>query len=128
VPLYFRIPNVTVRPATLSHVDLMPTLLDAAAGITSPVLFGQSALRPKTWPYTVITRFNAGRAPYEFCLHNGKHKLLLQFANRKEIFASKDLRILSMRSCKDKCLADCKKDFEQWIEKEFGPAFDRLFQ
>ncbi len=111
----------------MSQMDIMPTLLDAVFGQTTPLLQGESALREKQWPFAVIARFNAGRTPYEFCLHNGQNKLIAQFPHRKEIFQGSSLDILSLRTYQDKSLPESQGEVADWVETEFGPAMHRLF-
>lgn len=128
IPLYLRIPSSNQELPFLSQMDIMPTLLDAVAHETTPILQGESALRPKTWPFAIIARFNAGRAPYEFCIHNGKTKLTLQFQHHKQLYTNNRLRILSRRSCRDKSLPACTAEIHEWIHSEFDPALSRLFE
>jgi len=128
VPLYIRIPSHNQQLPFLCQMDIMPTLLDAVAHKTTPVLQGESALRPKTWPFAVIARFNAGRSPHEFCIHNGLTKLVLQFPNYKHLYTNNQLRILSRRSCRDKTLPECTTEIHEWIHSEFDPALFRLFK
>ncbi|MDE3046592.1 MAG: sulfatase-like hydrolase/transferase [Verrucomicrobiota bacterium] len=127
VPLYLKIGYRNERLPLLSQMDIMPTLLDAVSQRTTPILHGESALRPKTWPFAVISRFNANRAPYEFCIHNGHSKLTLQFNDRKHPYSTTHLRILSRRTCLDKHLSNCHAEVHDWIRSEFTPALDRLF-
>lgn len=127
VPIYLKINGISEKIPLMSQMDIMPTLLDGAAGILSEALEGESVLREKQWPFAAIARFNASRSPYEFCLHNGKHKIIAQFLDRKKIFESTALQILSLRTYKDERLTDDKQIFDSWIDQEFGPAFKRLF-
>jgi hypothetical protein len=127
IPIYMKIKNYKFKSPLLSQMDIMPTLLDGVLGKTSPILQGESALRERQWPYVAIARFNASRSPYEWCLHNGKAKLVLQFTNRKNILESKTMDVLSLRSHQDSSFPEYKKDMEAWVQDHFGPAFDRLF-
>lgn len=113
---------------TLSHMDLFPTILHYLKGEEVSLFEGRSVFGEERWPFTLISRFNAGRTPYEFCLHNGKHKLIAQFTNRRNIFASKELHIRSVRGLDDRPAFEKRENPMDWVEEEFGPAFDRLFR
>jgi len=128
IPIYMKIKGRQEKLPMLSQMDIMPTLLDGAYGLTSPILQGESALRERQWPYVAIARFNASRCPYEWCLHDGQSKILLQFTNRKNITESKTMRLLSIRSYEDKSFMKYKDDVQGWVRDHFDPAFDRLFQ
>jgi hypothetical protein len=127
VPLYLKLGTKKETVPMLTHIDIMPTLLDASLGITAPFLEGESIQRPKQWPFAVIARFNASQSPYEFCLHNGIHKLILQFNARKNIFASPNLKIMRVNGANDTSLQDNQGAVKDWIDAEFGPALNRLF-
>jgi hypothetical protein len=127
VPIYFRIGERKEKVPFLSQMDIMPTLLNAITGHSFPFLQGESILEPKKWPYAVTARYNASRAPFEFSLHNGQNKLIVQFVDRKNIFSSNQLRICALRSCKDKTLSECQNELNEWVQDQFGPALDRLF-
>ena len=127
VPIYMKIRGQKRTLPLLSQMDIMPTLLDGITGTTFPFLHGESALRDKKWPFVTIARFNAGRCPYEWCLHNGKTKLILQFDNRNNITESDKVHILSVRSYLDTSFPEYRKTSETWVENNFREAFDRLF-
>ncbi len=129
IPLYFKF-GKGERPveesSIISQMDIFPTIVDYLSG--SPVTFleGRSLFQEERWPYAMIARFNAARGPYEFCIHNGEHKLVSQFQNRKDIFGSKALRIRSICGCNDLSVMECQKDLENWVYREFGSALDKL--
>ena len=129
-PIYFKFGNGE-RPIPsrklVSQMDIFPSIADYLSGQPVPFLEGHSIFDEKRWPYAVTARFNAGQTPYEFSLHNGKTKIIAQFRNRKEIFDSDSLRIISLKSCKDKSFEECQRDVLAQITTEFGPAFERLF-
>lgn len=131
IPLYFKFGNqerpLLQRPI-VSQMDIFPTLLDYLSNRSIPFLEGNSLFQQPKWPYAVTSRFNAGRTPYEFSIHNGKNKLIAQFLNRSNIFESKYLQILSLRTSDDKSVPDFKNNVESWVQVEFGPAIERLFQ
>ena len=127
VPIYFRVGNRQLRVPILSQMDIMPTLLDAVAGTTFPILEGQSALRPIEWPYAFSSRFNAKRSPYEFALQDNTYKLIAQFNDKDQIFDSTGINILSLRSCCDLTMSQYQENAQQWVQNQFGPALNRLF-
>lgn len=130
IPLYMKFgdrPPGTL-PAVVSQMDIFPSILHFLSEKEVPFLEGRSIFSKKHWPYAIISRFNAGRAPYEFCFHNGRHKLIARFSDRKNIFRSKSLQIRSLWSRRDICLGACKTEVADWVKEEFGPAIGRLFQ
>lgn len=116
-PLYYK---MNKKPLTnmSSHIDIFPSILHYLTGNDqySDYFDGQSIFSKKRWPFLVTARYNLGRTPYEFMLHNGKSKLLARFSNESEIFKSDAVRILSLENVEEKHIA-----------QEFGEAFDFLF-
>ncbi|MBS0620581.1 MAG: sulfatase-like hydrolase/transferase [Verrucomicrobia bacterium] len=108
-----------------SHMDVFPTLFHYIVGedLVGEIFQGESIFKEARWPYVVVARFNASRSPYQFYIHNGTSKLVLDFTNQKDIFQAKHLKILSTKNCKDENL--CQEI--NGIHEEFGPALDRLF-
>jgi len=129
IPLYFKFGSVkSAQPkSVVSHVDIFPSLIDYLSGQTVSFLDGESIFRPSKWPFTMITRFNGGKTPYEFCFHNGKNKLIAQFQHKNQVFSSETLKIRSLWNCKKKDICECKETMESWVEEEFQEAFDRMF-
>lgn len=111
----------------LSHMDIFPTILHHISGKEISLFEGRSVFSEKRWPFTFISRFNAGRTPYEFCLENGRCKLIARFENRGDIFSSKRLWIRSIRGHDDRPAFESHADLLESVESEFGAAFDRLF-
>lgn len=129
-PLYYRFGESEAIKQQISckmtcHMDIFPTLFHYLTGedLMGEVLQGESIFKIDRWPYTVIARFNASRTPYEYCIHNGKEKLITEFNNQRDIYSSRNLRILSTKNCRDENLF---KELSS-IHEEFGPALDRLF-
>lgn len=130
VPLYLKFGSVKPShiPRLACQMDIFPSVIDHLSGNVPSFLEGQSIFRETKWPYAVISRFNASRNPYEFCLHNGQHKLIARFLNRRDIFQANGLQICSLRTKEDKTLPEKRKQqIEQWIHTEFNPALQRLF-
>jgi hypothetical protein len=130
VPIYFQLPQKPGSiPDLVTQMDIFPTLIDALteAGSTTGILEGESIFLKNRWPFAVIARYNASRTPCEFCIHNGKHKLISRFADHCDIFRSKFLEILSLRTHHDQVIEECKEDLDGWIRQEFGKAIERLF-
>ncbi len=129
VPLYYRFGSNDYKrkkaPCELtSHMDIFPTVLHYILGedLFGQVLQGQSIFKEERWPYVVAARFNASRAPYEFFIHNGKHKMMARFNNETDIFNSKALRILSVKNLYEENIA---YDLTS-LKEQFGEAIDHL--
>lgn len=127
VPLYFKLGEEKLQCALASQMDIFPTLIDYLGRQKPFYLEGNSLFQKPKWPYAITARFNAGGIPYEFCIHNGKNKLIVQFPNTKQMFHSKSLRILSLRTVDDKTVPDFKNNVAGWVDQEFGSAISRLF-
>jgi glucan phosphoethanolaminetransferase (alkaline phosphatase superfamily) len=129
-PLYYKFgesPAIkeTIRCKMTCHMDIFPTLFHYLAGedLMAEVLQGQSIFKSDKWPYTLIARYNASRTPYEYCIHNGTEKIIMQFCDKRNICNARSLKILSKKNNLDENLT---KEPEA-IQAEFGPAFDRIF-
>jgi ketol-acid reductoisomerase len=130
IPLYFKwgLGKRAIAPrGVVSQMDVFPSLLAYLSGEAPPFLEGSSLFHAPQWPYAVTARFNAGLTPYEFCIHNGEYKLIAQFLNRRDLFASNRLRLLSLRTRLDKTVHTFKNDVASWVDEEFGTALTRLF-
>ena len=130
VPIFFQLPRKPdAMPQLLTQMDIFPSIIDSLTsdGATQQVLEGQSIFLKNRWPYAVISRYNASRTPFEFCIHNGHHKLIARFANRHDIFRSRFLHILSLRTYQDQIFCECKKDLDGWVRNEFGDALEKIF-
>jgi len=129
-PLYYRFGESGPMPQQerckmTCHMDIFPTLFHYLTGedLMGEVLQGQSIFKTKRWPYTVVGRFNASRTPYEYCIHNGREKLMLEFSNVRDIFSARTLKILSMKNCRDENLV---QDLSA-IHAAFDPALEQIF-
>lgn len=129
IPIYMKFgTKIPEQKRTIaSQIDIFPSLLDYLCGKIPPFLQGQSLFRNQNEPFALISRFNAGRTPYEFCIHNGKNKCIAQFVNRKNILKSNALQIMSLQSFDDKTIPDSHQDVHGWIDKEFGSTIQHLF-
>lgn len=120
VPIIFKFPssftNDTKISALSSHIDIFPTFLDYLMeknNMCTTFLDGESILQEKKWPYALIARYNASRSPYEFMIHDGKHKVLIQFNNKKEIFLSNAFFLLDVQTAEDQPLNGSISDFHE---------------
>lgn len=130
VPIYFQLPQKpAIQPELASHIDIFPTILDAIApGAALPsALKGESLLQPRQWPFVAIARYNASRPPCEIALHDGKHKMIARFTNKRDIYKSTAISILSLRTAEEKLVKVESEDLEDWIELEFRDGLNRLF-
>ncbi|MBI5272396.1 MAG: sulfatase-like hydrolase/transferase [Chlamydiia bacterium] len=130
IPLYMKLGQRELEqsPPIVSQMDIFPTLLHHLSHRPIPYLEGRSIFSTNPWPYSCVARFNAGRPPYEFCLHNGQNKLIARFSRTRNIFASKSLQIRALWDLHDKRLPHKEQNTLEWVEQEFGPAIKRLFQ
>jgi glucan phosphoethanolaminetransferase (alkaline phosphatase superfamily) len=128
VPIYLKVPHGAYRPPIFSQMDILPTLFDALGIRSETILEGRSGLRVSDWPFALIARYNAGKTPFEFALLNGKMKLIARFSNKKNIFDSPFLQIVSLRSHGDEVLPLKRDEVEAVVEEQFGNAFPRLFE
>ncbi len=95
VPLYLKLGKEAPQEkidGIISHIDIFPLISDYLR--SRPILLKREQ--------AVTARFNAGLAPYEFCIDDGKHKCIAQFSNRSDIYQSKELKIISFRTSDDK--------------------------
>ncbi len=129
IPLFMKFGSKTSKESRTiaTQMDIFPTIFDHLTGHVPHFLQGQSLFQENKWPYAVISRFNAGRTPYEFCIHNGKNKMIAQFTNKKNILLSKAIKVVSLQSFDDRTIPQSHLNVKGWIHKEFGPALDRLF-
>ncbi len=101
VPIYYKLPTKAPLPTLTSHLDIFPTLLDHVFGDT--VSFqgwfdGESILRPREHSFTITTRFNASRSPYEFLITTEDEMVVARFKNRDDVTHSKVLEIISHKN------------------------------
>lgn len=107
IPIYYKL-GKNLRPIPednlkiTSHVDIFPTILDYLYG---PWQYkypfdGQSLFEENKFHYVLSTRYNGSRTPFEFFIHDGTTKVVLKF-NKKNIFDSKELQVVSIRDAKD---------------------------
>lgn len=129
VPLYFKFGRQSrpiVSRSVISQMDIFPSIIDYIGEIETTFLEGNSLFRTPKWGYALTSRFNAGLTPYEFSIHNGKTKLIGQFLNRENIFASDEIQVLSLRTSDDKSINGLS-NINGYVHEEFGPALNRLF-
>ncbi|MBP9841332.1 MAG: sulfatase-like hydrolase/transferase [Simkaniaceae bacterium] len=124
-PIYYKLGDnsryhaLPIKPQMTSHIDIFPTLFDAL-GAQNLELDGQSLFAENRWPYVVVTRYHGARAPFEFCLIDGMQKVTFRFLDRKKIFSSKKLEVVSIQNMEDKHLNNFNiKDFDLALQKLF---------
>jgi glucan phosphoethanolaminetransferase (alkaline phosphatase superfamily) len=130
VPLYYKMGNMDMKDkvsadVVTSHMDVFPSILHYLIGeeCFGSVLQGHSIFSPQKWPYVIGARYNAGRSPYEFFIHNGDQKLIAQFSNKNDIFHSKALNIIATKN-------DAEENIPfslSIIHQHFGEALQTLF-
>lgn len=128
IPLYFKFGDGALKTkgrSVMSQMDIFPSIIDYLGAKVPSFLEGNSLFQKPAFPYAITARFNAGNAPYEFSIHNGQNKLIVQFFNQKEIYNSKKLKIISLKNNEEKTVH--VEDVNSWIHEKFGVAIDHLF-
>ena len=130
VPLYYKMGSGEVHSQVSSkivssHMDIFPSILHYLIGedCFQNVLQGHSIFSDKPWPFVIGARYNAGRSPYEFFIHNGSQKLIAQFDNKQDIFHSRALNILGTKNEEE----DNIPFSLSIIHQHFGEALNALF-
>jgi len=130
IPIYYKLPQqcnflLTQKKELTSHMDVFPTIFHCLMGKESfgELFEGQSILAAEVFPYVVSGRYNASRTPYEFFIHNGKYKMVARFNNKRDIFKSKKLDILSIQTKSD-ALVPYDSVF---FDGQFKNVFNRFF-
>lgn len=132
IPIYYKLgKNIRSIPEEnlkiTSHVDIFPTILDYLYGPQKYIypFDGQSLFEENKFHYVLSTRYNGSRTPFEFFIHDGKSKVVLKF-NKKNIFDSKELKVVSIRDSKDEIeLLNSKQ--EKTVLSKVKKALDRAF-
>lgn len=121
VPLYIKFGNkAPVKNLIGSQMDIFPSIIHHLSQKEYPFLQGTTKTH-----HAFTARFNAGRTPYEFCIDNGKNKMIAQFVNRSNIFSGETLKIISLRSSEDE--QRDVEDVKGWVQSEFGDALNSIF-
>ncbi len=130
IPLYLKLEKQqmekTFRLSSMAcHMDVFPTIFHYLIGenCLDSVLQGESLFAEKRHDFVVGARYNASRTPFEFYIHNGESKLLLQFSNRYDVFHSRSLQVIGMRNHQEE---NVPYNFST-IRQHFGDALDTLF-
>jgi membrane-anchored protein YejM (alkaline phosphatase superfamily) len=130
IPLYIKLGrqspfSVEALGKDVSQIDIFPTLFHYIIGEDLTGSFFQgSSLLAKTLPsYAIGTRYNAGRAPYQFYIQSGPYRMILEFVNHHDIFHCNQLKIHSVEDEKGE-----KVPFSpSLITTYFQEAFNALF-
>lgn len=103
-PIYFKLgDNSRYKPvAKISHVDIMPTLVDHVVQAEIQGIDGKSLYSKSRLDYIISTRYNGSRAPFEFFIHTGKRKCIARFSNKGDIYSAKSLDIVSLKDIHEK--------------------------
>jgi len=131
VPIYYKLgPHSLIPKDNLkitSHVDIFPSIFDYIFG-NQKYLYpcnGQSIFLANKSSYVLSTRYNGGRTPNEFFIHDGKNKVILKFS-KKNIFDSKELEVVSIRDIKDEIKLLNAHD-EQVVLSQVKKSLDNAF-
>lgn len=127
VPLYYKFgqkQNTSTSTFT-SHMDIFPSILHHLTGQDNfaDLFDGESLFKANRWPYIFTVKQNAGKTPYEFFIHDGRHKILAKFVDPKDIYSSEEIEILAMENAAEERLSQGK---DPALIEEFQSAFDQL--
>lgn len=97
IPIYMKLGNSKASVATLSHVDIFPSILDAL--FDNPAILkpfdGESVFKYPRINHTLSARYHASFMPYRFMLVSKDGKALFEFDNKEQVFDSKYVKVLS---------------------------------
>ena len=129
IPILMKFGQSTPQNAKpiLTQIDIFPSIINHITGKTPSFMKGESVFQPCQNPFAMITRFNAGRTPFEFCLLNGKYKLTAQFMNEKNIFESDSIKIMTIKTLQDEDTDLKTENLSSWICEEFGKSINHFF-
>jgi len=134
-PIYYKLGtdnDLVKSKATIaisSHMDIMPTLLDYISKQEIDISFceGYSLLREYDKRLGIVARYNGNRTPFEFYLHDGSLKCLLQFDKKKSVYDSKGLHIIHFFDRNEEEIEikgaseHLKAHFQQFLQEKFVP-------
>ncbi|MEI8328736.1 MAG: sulfatase-like hydrolase/transferase [Chlamydiia bacterium] len=130
VPLYYKMGSGEVNSAVAAqqmscHMDVFPSIFHYLIGenLFQDVFQGHSIFSKQEEPYVIGARYNAGRSPYEFYIHNGSQKLIAQFDNKEDVFHSRALRIIATKNLEEENIPYSFSIIHQY----FGDALNTLF-
>ena len=96
VPLFFKLGKQHLpEQEIISHLDIMPTLIDYVTGEKHKFWDGYSLFdlsRPKR---AVTARYNAGRNPAEFAFYTPEGRVVMRLDNHRNIFKASKLHFLT---------------------------------
>jgi glucan phosphoethanolaminetransferase (alkaline phosphatase superfamily) len=130
VPLYMKFGsdsavNWQVGSEYASTMDIFPTLFHYVLGdVSAASLFdGKSLFVDNNSSCLIGARYNGMLSPYQFYLQSNNYRMTLEFCQTKDIFHSKQLRVLGIENEKGESIPfnSC------FVEANFGDALDALF-
>lgn len=128
VPILLRLPNRDLPVSKLAtHMDIFPTVFEYL-GYTDIYPFeGESLYHKKKWPFAFCCRFNGGKNPYEFFLHDGKEKVVSRFYPKEEVLSSHAVEVLSIQDKEDQKKLSALYDPEAYVLQNFKEGLNRIF-
>ncbi len=130
IPLYYSFGKENTPPfpkqtELTSHLDVFPSLYHAIYHKEAPpsLFQGESIFKEDRWPYVLTARYNAGRTPYEFFIHNGTTKLLVQFAKKKNISECQEIKILGLTTKNDTPLDTSTQEIKELYDNALLTLF-----
>ena len=118
VPIYYKLGSNEVSkplPKVSSHLDIFPTIFEYLCGNSDSLGFmeGESLFKKERLNSALIAKYNMGRNPCEFCIHNGSNKYYFQFSNSRNIFDSKSIQLLGIRDRLDNEVISHEKGLDE---------------
>lgn len=109
IPLFYKFGTSSKRPTSLklsSHLDIFPTLLDYLSEGSLPLssFKGSSIFSSSPKPFALSVKYNAGNHPFEFSILKDSQRLTLLLDNPKDIYQSKQVKILSLKDAEGRLL------------------------
>lgn len=82
----------------ISHMDIMPTVLEHITGKRQNFFDGSSLLDPFRNEAAITARFNASRNPNQFACYKPFGRVVVELGPSRDVFSAKKLKVLSYSS------------------------------
>ena len=96
VPLFLKLGRRHVaRQEVISHMDIMPTILEHITGQRQDFFDGSSLLDPFRNQVAMTARFNASRNPREVACYKPMGRVVVEIGSSRDIFKARQVKVLS---------------------------------
>ncbi len=96
VPLFLKLGRRHVaEQEVISHMDIMPTILEHITGKRQDFFDGSSLLDPFRNQVAMTARFNASRNPREVACYKPMGRVVVEIGSSRNIFKAKQVKVLS---------------------------------